>query len=98
MKRLMLMCSLVAAMACGSGEPADPFAADMKMICGAGGRDDVPPEMRTMMAMQEIAEKIKTPEAARLMAAVAQAAPSERAELVKPALAKAGLTRCRLFD
>jgi len=81
---------------CGSD---DPFTADMKMICAAGGgRDDLPPDMRTVAAMKEIAENVKTPEAARLMVQVTQAAPSERAELLRQPLAKAGIKRCALFE
>jgi hypothetical protein len=81
---------------CGSD---DPFTADMKMICSAGGgRDDLPPEMRKLAAMKQIAENVKTAEAARLVAEVMQAAPSERDELLRPALAKAGLKRCPTLE
>lgn len=91
---LLLGFSLVGG--CGSD---DPFTADMKMICSAGGgHDELPPEMRKIAAMQKIAENVKTAEAARLVAAVVQAAPSERAELLQPALAKAGLKRCPTLE
>jgi hypothetical protein len=82
-----------------SSKSDDPFTADIKMICNAGrARDDLPPDMRAVTAAREIAEKIKTPEAARLMAAVMQAAPSDKAALMADALAKAGLSRCALLD
>lgn len=96
MQRLIVMSSLVAAIACGRGKPADPFAADMKMICAAG--DHVATDQATVLALREISGKIKTAEAAGLMAAAMRAGPAERAALVKPALAKAGITRCPLFD
>jgi hypothetical protein len=81
---------------CGSDAP---FTADLKMICAAGkGRDDLPPSMRSLEAAKEIADNIKTPEAARLMVQLMQAAPSERAELLRQPLAKAGIKRCALFE
>ena len=83
---------------CGGGKTDDPFTADMKMICDAGkGHDDLPPEMRRLEALRSIAEKVKTAEAARLMASFAQVAPAERGALLAPALTKAGIKRCALF-
>ena len=81
---------------CGSD---DPFTADLKLICSAGGgRDDLPPNLRSVAALKEIAENVKTPEAARLVVQVMRAAPSERAELLRQPLAKAGIKRCALFE
>ena len=94
--RLSLLLLLVVT-GCSSSKD-DPFTADMKMICNAGsGRSDLPPAMAQMEAMREIASKIRTPEAARLMAAVVQAAPADKAALIAPALAKAKLSRCPLL-
>lgn len=98
MVRTLMLASALIAAACGGGKTDDPFTADMKMICDAGkGHDDVPPEMRRIAALRSIAEKVKTPEAARLMASFAQVAPTERGALLAPALAKAGIKRCALF-
>lgn len=93
---VLLLCLLGLLGGCGSD---DPFTADMKMICSAGsGRDDLPPDMRKLAAMKQIAESVKTAEAARLVAEAMRAAPSERAELLRPALAKAGLKRCPTLE
>lgn len=98
MVRTLLLASALIAAACGGGKTDEPFTADMKMICDAGkGHDDLPPEMRRIEALRSIAEKVKTPEAARLMASFAQVAPAERGALLAPALAKAGIKRCALF-
>jgi uncharacterized protein YggE len=90
----------VAAAACSSSKSADdPFTADMKMICAAGqGHDDVPPEMRRIEALRSIAAKVKTAEAAKLMAGFGALAPEERAAYMKGALEKAKLTKCALLD
>lgn len=82
----------VALVACGPAD--DPFTADLKMICKAGQDDSLPPEMRQLAGMKEIAGKIKTAEAARLMSEIMQVAPSDRDALLAPALAKAKLKRC----
>ena len=86
--------------AAGGCKSDDPFTADMKMICAAGGDGDanLPPQLRKLAAMKEIAGKIKSPEAARLMARVIQVAPEEKAGLVREALAKAGLSRCAFLE
>ncbi len=98
MVRTLLLVSALTVAACGGGKADDPFTADMKMICDAGkGHDDVPPELRRIEALRTIAEKVKTPEAARLMASFAQVAPADRGALLAPALAKAGIKRCALF-
>jgi|JI9StandDraft_2_1071091.scaffolds.fasta_scaffold120618_2 hypothetical protein len=98
MMRMLLLVSVLSLAACGGGKQDDPFTADMKMICDAGkGHDDVPPELRRIEALRSIAEKVKTAEAARLMASFAQVAPAERGALLAPALAKAGIKRCALF-
>ncbi len=77
----------------------DPFTADMKMICRAGqGGDHLPPELRRVEALREIAERIRTPEAARLLATLMQVAPAERGPLVAEALARAGLRRCPFLE
>jgi hypothetical protein len=92
---------LLAALSLGacSSSSDDPFTADMKMICNAGrGHDDLPPDMRRISAMREIADKIKTPEAARMLAGVAAVAPSEKAAYFRPALDKAGIKRCPFLD
>jgi hypothetical protein len=82
----------LALVACGPSD--DPFTADMKMICKAGQDENLPPEMRQLAGMKEIAGKIKTAEAARLMSELMQAAPADRDQLLEPALAKAKLKRC----
>lgn len=87
---------LVALAACGSSD--DPFTADMKRICNPKLDERVPPDMQRMQAMRDIADRIKTPEAARLMSELIQAAPSERAVLLEPALAKAKLKRCPFLE
>jgi hypothetical protein len=90
---------LVCALGCGSKAADDPFTADMKMICAAGqGRDDLPPEMRRIEALKEITAKVKTSEAARLMAGLGALAPEERDGYMKDALARAKITRCALLD
>lgn len=95
--RLLSAVFLLSLAACGSSD--DPFTADMKMICNAGrARPELPPDMRAVEAAREIAAKIKTPEAARLMASVMQAAPSDKRALMAPALSKAGISRCALLD
>lgn len=84
--------------ACSSSSD-DPFTADMKMICRAGqGSDHLPPELRRVEALREIAERIRTPEAARLLATLMQVAPAERGPLVAEALARAGLRRCPFLE
>ena len=90
---------LAALLAAGGCKSDDPFTADMKMICSAGGgHADLPPEMRKLAAMKEIADNIKTPEAARLLARVIQVAPEEKAGVIREALAKAGLKRCAFLE
>ena len=80
-------------------DDTEPFVADVRMICRAGeGDPGLPPEMRRLTAMREIAKKIKTPEAARLISAVIQAAPEDKAALLAPALARAKLSRCPALD
>ncbi len=92
---LLVSATLVAC----SSKSDDPFTADMKMICNAGqSRADLPPERRRIEALREIAEKVQTPEAARLMAGVFEVAPSEKAGYMKDALAKAGIKRCALLE
>ncbi len=98
---LVTACGLMAAAACGkSGSAADdPFTADMKMICAAGqGRDDLPPEMRRIEALKEIAAKVKTAEAARLMAGFGELAPADRPAYMQGALERAKLAQCRLLE
>lgn len=98
MRRLGLAAAVLCA-ACSSAGADDPFTQDMKMICAAGqGRDDLPPEMRRIEALKEIADKVKTAEAARFMAGFGALAPSERAAYVKGALEKAKLSRCPLLE
>lgn len=95
---LLLVIGLLAG-GCGSSASDDPFTADMKMICAAGqGRDDLPPDMRRVAALEEIAAKVKTAEAARFMAGFGALAPAERDAYVKGALEKAKLSRCALLD
>ncbi|MBK9032956.1 MAG: hypothetical protein IPL61_17065 [Myxococcales bacterium] len=53
--------------------------------------------MQRIQALRSIAEKIKTPEAARLMASFGQVAPGDAPLLMAPALAKAGIKRCALL-
>ena len=97
MKRVVFAVLVLAG--CGSKPADDPFTADLKMICNAGAnRADLPPDMRSLEAAREIAAKIKTPEAARLMAAVMQAAPEEKAALMAGALKKAGIARCPMLE
>ena len=97
MTRLSLLATLaVALVACGGGD--DPFTADMKTICSAGGDPSLPPELRRLEGARTIADKLRTPEAARLMAEVARAAPAERPALIAPALARAKLSRCPFLD
>lgn len=97
MRRLLLVSALSLA-ACGGGKPDDPFTADMKMICDAGkGGEGLPPELRRVEALRKIAAKVKTAEAARLMASFAQVGPEDKGALLAPALAKAGIKRCALF-
>ncbi|KAB2903545.1 MAG: hypothetical protein F9K40_07130 [Kofleriaceae bacterium] len=102
MSRLASMAAFAAmacGAACGGAGADDPFTQDMKMICAAGqGRDDLPPEMRRVEALKSIADKVKTPEAARFMAGFASISPRERAAYVKGALEKAKLSRCPLLD
>jgi hypothetical protein len=95
MIRLALLGILVLA-ACGSSD--DPFTADMKRICNPKLDPNVPPGMQRISAMRDIADHIKTPEAARLMSELIQAAPSDRASLLAPALAKAKLKRCPFLE
>jgi hypothetical protein len=95
MTRLALAAALLLA-ACGSSD--DPFTADMKTICNASGDPSLPPDLQRMSAMKQIAAKVKTPEAARLLSSVIQAAPADRAALLEPALAKAKLSRCRFLE
>jgi hypothetical protein len=92
--------ALVFAAACAkSGATDDPFTADMKMICAAGqGRDDLPPEMRRIEALKEIAAKVKTAEAARLMAGFGELAPADRPAYMKGALERAKIAQCRLLE
>lgn len=84
----------------GCGKDVDPFTADLRMICSAADRHrDLPPDMRTLAAMRDIAGKIKTPEAARLLSALMEAAPAERPAMLAPALERAKLSSCpTLFD
>ncbi len=90
---------VVLALAGCSSSKDDPFTADMKMICNAGGASQgTPREMQTVAALQEIAAKVKTPDAARLMVEVVRAAPSDKAALLAPALSRAGISRCRLLE
>lgn len=96
MTRLALAAALVLA-ACG-GSNDDPFTADMKRICNPKVDPGLPPDMQRMTAMRDLAGQIKTPEAARLMADLMQAAPSERAGMLEPALAKAKLKRCPFLE
>ncbi len=71
----------------------------MRMICAAAeAHGELPPEMRALAAMREIASKIRTPEAARLMSALIEAAPADRAAMLAPALARAKLDRCPTLD
>jgi len=96
---LVVLVMVAAAGGCGSSTKDDPFTADMKMICAAGkGRDDLPPEMRRVEALREIAAKVKTPDAARFMAGFGALAPEDRPDYVKGALQRARLTQCALLD
>ncbi len=98
MVRTLLLVTALTVAACGGGKTDDPFTADMKMICDAGkGHDDLPPEMRRLEALRSIAGKVKTAEAARLMASFAQVGPGQKGEILAPALAKAGIKHCALF-
>lgn len=96
LRALAVVLSLSAVAACGDSD--DPFTADMKTICSAGQDDSLPPDMRRLAGLKEIADKLKTAEAARLMSAYMQAHPSEREEILRPALAKAKLRRCRFLE
>jgi hypothetical protein len=88
----------LAAAGCGGGT-TDPFTADLRMICSAADRHrGEPPELRTVSSMRDIADKIKTPEAARLMVTLMEAAPAERAALLAPALERAKLSRCPTLE
>jgi hypothetical protein len=99
MMRALIVGVLGLVAACGSKGADDPFTADMKMICAAGqGRDDLPPEMRRVEAMKEIAAKVKTAEAARFMAGFGELAPADRPAYVKGALDRARLTRCAALE
>lgn len=98
MKRAWSLLVVLVLAGCSSSKD-DPFTADMKMICNAGGDSrDLPREMQTLAALQEIAAKVRTPEAARLMSDMVQAAPSDKAAVLAPALARAGISRCRLLE
>jgi len=91
--------ALVAALAGGCGSKEDPFTADIKLICNAGqSRPDLPPPMRRLQAMHEIAGKIRTGEAARLMGEITRARADQRVELMRPAMARAGLAHCPLLE
>ena len=95
----MLIAALLTACGKSGGAADDPFTADRKMICAAGqGRDDLPPEMRRVEALREIAAKVKTAEAARLMAGFGALAPAERPAYMKAALERAKIAQCRLLD
>ena len=97
MRSLAALALTVMLAACGGS--TDPFTADMRMICGATDRyRDLPGPERTMAAMRHILDNVKTPEAARLVPAVIEAAPSERAAMLAPALERAKLTRCPTFE
>ena len=96
--RWMIVGVMSLSVAAGACKEDEPFVADMKMICSAGERGrEAPPDMQRIEAFRYIAEHIKTPEAARLMVQVGQAAPSEHAAILAPAQQKAKLTRCPLF-
>ena len=92
----LLLAASLAIAACGGSD--DPFTADMKRICNPKLDDRLPPDMQKMAAFRDIADHIKTPEAARLMSEVIQAAPSDRAAILAPALAKAKLKRCPFLE
>ncbi len=93
-----LGCVVVAALACSSTSD-DPFTADMKMICNAGrGHDELPPDMRRLEAFKEIAAKVKTAEAARLMAGLIEIAPDGKADYLRDAFTRAGIKRCAFLD
>jgi hypothetical protein len=99
MRAFAVIALLLAAASCGSSTSDDPFTADMKMICAAGqGHPELPPEMRRMEALKEIAAKVRTPEAARFMAGFGALAPEDRASYVKGALEKAKIAHCPLFE
>jgi hypothetical protein len=102
MARFAMIAGLSVVAACaksGGGAADDPFTADMKMICAAGqGRDDLPPEMRRIEALKEIAAKVRTPEAARLMAGFGALAPADRPAYMSDALERAKLAQCRLLE
>jgi hypothetical protein len=96
--RWMIVVVMSLSVAAGACKEDEPFVADMKMICKAGEQSrGMDPEMQRVHAFKYIAEHIKTPEAARLIAEVARAAPSDHAALLAPAMQKAKLTRCPLF-
>jgi hypothetical protein len=94
---LVLAALVVAAAPIGCGGSDDPFTADMKMICGAGEDPSLPPDLARLAAMRDIADRVRSAEAARLVAELIQAAPADRDELLAPALARAKLKRCRFF-
>jgi hypothetical protein len=99
MMRVCVTLALFVVASCGSSKADDPFTADMKMICAAGeGHPELPPEMRRMEALRDIAAKVRTPEAARFMAGFGALAPEQRADYVKGALEKAKITHCPLFE
>lgn len=96
--RLALVVCAASLAACG-GSKVDPFVADLRMICSAGdAHRDLPPDLARVRAMRDMASKIKTPEAARLVASAMELAPADRAALVAPALARAGLSRCPTLE
>lgn len=99
MPRVCAALVLFVVASCGSSKADDPFTADMKMICAAGqGHPELPPEMRRLEALKEIAAKVRTPEAARLMAGFGALAPADRPDYMKGALEKAKIAHCPLFE
>jgi hypothetical protein len=92
----LALATVIALAACGSSD--DPLTADMKRICNPKLDDGVPPDLQRIAALRDIADHIKSPEAARLLSSLMQAAPSERAALLGPALAKAKLKRCPFLE
>lgn len=98
MVRTLVLAVVVAGLAACSGSSGDPFIGDLKAMCNPPTRDDLPPDLARMEAMRDLAKKIKTPEGARLAAAVIQAAPEDRPALLAEPMKRAGLTRCALLE
>lgn len=93
-----LLASILCATAACGGASDDPVTADLKRLCAIRPDPSAPPDMARALALRTIADKIKTPEVARLLRDAMQAAPSDRPGIIEPALAKAGIKRCPVLQ